>query len=526
MMFDPASYSFSFYSLPVLVVGVLNGGLGIATLRRERASVVSVTFCAMTLSTTLWLLSFAAVYSTGDPSVARAWVLVEHFGLVLIPTTVFLFSAAVTGQLQEKQAFAWFSGAYAMALFGIVVGSDRLLTGVHHYFWGYYPTYGPLVPLLLGHFGVFLGASLHMYRVTAATTRSDAQRRRLKSILVALSIAYLGTVDFLPTFGVPVYPFGSLFICAFAVFAARAIWRYRLVDITPALAARQIINTMREGLLVIDRDGAIRLVNDAAADMFGTARANLLGAQGTEIDSRLTDSSLDRLVGSDDVSLSEASYRRRDGNTGTAIVSVSRLRDRRGEWVGTVHIFHDITERKRAEEQIRYLAFHDVLTGAANRSVLMDRLSQAVAQARRDGSAVGLIFIDLDGFKSVNDTRGHDAGDVLLRDIADQIRGLLREGDTLARVGGDEFVALLPRVHDADEAEQVAKRILSQLSERATAQASGVAASLGIAMYPQDGEEAETLLGRADAAMYEAKKSGGNTCRIFGSLDTAENSAA
>lgn len=97
----------------------------------------------MTLSTTLWLLSFAAVYSTGDPSVARAWVLVEHFGLVLIPTTVFLFSAAVTGQLQEKQAIAWFSGAYAMALFGIVVGSDRLLTGVHHYFWGYYPTYAP-----------------------------------------------------------------------------------------------------------------------------------------------------------------------------------------------------------------------------------------------------------------------------------------------------------------------------------------------------------------------------------------------
>lgn len=365
-----------------------------------------------------------------------------------------------------------------------------------------------------------------MYRVTAATTRSDAQRRRLKSILVALSIAYLGTVDFLPTLGVPVYPFGSLFICAFVVFAARAIWRYRLVDITPALAARQIINTMREGLLVVDRDGAIRLVNDAAADMFGTARANLLGAQGTEIDSRLTDSSLDRLVGSDDVSLSEASYRRRDGDTGTAIVSVSRLRDRRGEWVGTVYIFHDITERKHAEEQIRYLAFHDVLTGAANRSVLMDRLSQAMAQARRDGSTVALIFIDLDGFKGVNDTRGHDAGDVLLRDIADQIRGLLREGDTLARVGGDEFVALLPRVHDADEAEQVAKRMLSRLSERATAQAAGVAASLGIAMYPQDGEDAETLLRRADAAMYEAKKYGGNHCRLFGSLDTAEHPAA
>jgi diguanylate cyclase (GGDEF)-like protein/PAS domain S-box-containing protein len=493
--------------------------MGFATLRRERASIVSVTFFAMTLSTTVWLLSFGAIYSARDSSIALDWVRIEHVGLVFIPTTVLLFAAAVTGQLHEKKALAWIGVAASVALYVIVVSADWIVKDLHQFYWGYYPQSGKLAPLLLAFFGVFLGTSLHMLRVSHGLTQSAAQRRRLKAIIVALAVAYLGTIDFLPTFGVPVYPFGYLFICAFVVLATRAIWQYRLVDITPALAAEQIIHTMAEGLLVVDRDGVIRVANDTAAEMFGRPRKSLLGTPCGEIDFVWMDGSFSLDADRDEQqSRSEVSYRRRDGTAGTAIVSASPLKDHTGEWVGTIYIMYDITERRRAEEQIRYLAFHDTLTGAATRAVLIDRLSNAVAQARRDQRVIGLIFVDLDGFKEINDTKGHEAGDELLRRAADELAQALREGDTLARVGGDEFVILLPAAGSPAEVIGVANRILQRLNkDRGNGEIGGrVSASLGVATYPRDGQDAETLLRHADAAMYEVKRRGGNDYQLFG----------
>ena len=178
----------------------------------------------------------------------------------------------------------------------------------------------------------------------------------------------------------------------------------------------------------------------------------------------------------------------------------------------------EVAERKRAEEQIRYLAYHDSLTGLASRALFKDRLTLALAQARRREQMLAVLFIDLDRLKLVNDTVGHAMGDHLLQAVGERLVGLVREGDTVARLGGDEFTVLLPDVAGVQHTVGVASRVLESLRQPWVLGGLEfvVTASLGIAVYPGDGEDAETRLTNADMAMYQAKDSGGDNFQMFG----------
>jgi len=200
----------------------------------------------------------------------------------------------------------------------------------------------------------------------------------------------------------------------------------------------------------------------------------------------------------------------KDGSTvWTEIVSTYSVNLRTGglELQG---VTRDITERRASQERIAYLAEHDTLTGLPNRALVTDRLSQALASARRESHGVALLYIDLDRFKPVNDTHGHAVGDLLLREAAQRMRDCVRESDTVGRFGGDEFVVLLPRVEVSDDALRVAEKIRSALV--APFLVSGlsleVSSSIGVALYPDDGRSESSLLLAADRAMYEAKRSG------------------
>ncbi len=201
---------------------------------------------------------------------------------------------------------------------------------------------------------------------------------------------------------------------------------------------------------------------------------------------------------------------------------------------GTVQ---DLTERRRAEEQIRYMAYHDGLTGLGNRSLFTERVNLAVHEARRRGTKLGVLYLDLDDFKRVNDTLGHDVGDDVLRQVADRIvRGtqeaviatqVRAEGfePAVARLGGDEFVVLITDVHDTNDLALISEHLLHGLQRpyRIGAEEVVISASIGIAAWPDDGDRVDTLLGNADAAMYHAKAAGRNTCSFY---DAAMNEAA
>lgn len=193
------------------------------------------------------------------------------------------------------------------------------------------------------------------------------------------------------------------------------------------------------------------------------------------------------------------------------------------EYFGTYGVARDISDRKRAEEQIAYQAYHDVLTDLPNRSLFQDRLGLAIMQAKRNQRELAVMFVDLDRFKIVNDSLGHVKGDQLLREVAARLRQCLRQGDTLARHGGDEFTLVLPDIADRRDAEHVAEKILAVLHEAFDLDGHEVfiSASIGIAIYPEHGASGEQLVRHADIAMYRVKSGGKNGVRFFanGMLD-------
>jgi diguanylate cyclase (GGDEF)-like protein/PAS domain S-box-containing protein len=187
-----------------------------------------------------------------------------------------------------------------------------------------------------------------------------------------------------------------------------------------------------------------------------------------------------------------------------------QIRERRTSDGGTVVVKSDITELKRTEERVRHLAHHDPLTGLPNRRLLDDRMQQAFNLARRSRLNVGVMLIDLDRFKVVNDTYGHEMGDRVLQEVARRLRATVRQVDTVARQGGDEFVVVLPELHRSSDAARVANKVLQQLAKPIILDdvPFQIGASIGISMFPPDGGDPETLLKQADAAMYRAKSSG------------------
>lgn len=197
--------------------------------------------------------------------------------------------------------------------------------------------------------------------------------------------------------------------------------------------------------------------------------------------------------------------------------SISPIKDATGAIRHFVAVKEEITERKLMQEQLAYMAHFDSLTGLPNRALFFDRTRQAVSLAKREKRCCGFMFIDLDGFKGVNDTHGHEAGDQLLRLVAERIKGALRESDTVARMGGDEFAVILATLGMRNDAAHVAEKISSQLSQPfVIGQAvCSVGASIGISIYPDDADDVEALLHCADTAMYEVKRCGKNHYRFF-----------
>jgi diguanylate cyclase (GGDEF)-like protein/PAS domain S-box-containing protein len=282
-----------------------------------------------------------------------------------------------------------------------------------------------------------------------------------------------------------------------------------------------ILNSISDMAWFKDREGRFILVNDAFAASAGKKADDLPGK--TDFD--VWPKNLAEKYIADDREVMHKGVRKRfeeplagtDGMNRWIETIKTPIYDETGAVTGTVGIARDVTDRKRMEEEIRHMAQHDALTGLPNRRLFLDLLKVEIAQARRHRTKLAVLFLDLDRFKEINDTLGHETGDQLLKEVARRFRKTIRESDTVARIGGDEFNMVLSDIAVAEGVSEIAVKIVKSLADPVIigGHELHISTSVGVSIFPDDSEEIETLLRYADIAMYHAKESGRNTFRFY-----------
>jgi two-component system CheB/CheR fusion protein len=284
--------------------------------------------------------------------------------------------------------------------------------------------------------------------------------------------------------------------------------------------AMEVFSKGSEGIIICDADNHIISVNKAFETITGYREQDVLGKNPRILSSGRQPHGF--YVTMWDAIIHKGYWdgelwcRRKTGDIYPEHLSISTIKNNRQHVTHYIGVFSDITDRKQAEEAIHQLAFYDVLTGAANRFLLRERAEQTMRESLRDGRTFALMFIDLDHFKEVNDVFGHDAGDLLLKEVSKRIKHFIRPQDTLSRLGGDEFVVLLNAMK-CDLVVDFADRVITSLVEPYLIQDNllNISASIGVSVYPDHGLDYDTLLKHADVAMYQAKAQGRNTYVCF-----------
>lgn len=282
-----------------------------------------------------------------------------------------------------------------------------------------------------------------------------------------------------------------------------------------------VFDNTAEAIVVMQADGKVIEVNEAFEEIVGYSRDEVIGQSSRLWQSERHDEAFyegkTQALRETGRWRGEVWIRRKDGKILPEWQNISAVHNSRGEVTHYVSVSSDISQIKRSQEQLARLAHYDSLTGLPNRLLLMERLEQAMRRAKRQGFNVAVLFIDIDRFKHVNDSLGHPAGDKLLQGTAKLLMDSVRSDDTVARLGGDEFVVILESVEEPEQVGSIAQKLLDVFGEPLALEGRdiSVSASIGVCIYPNDGEDTNTLLRNADAAMYRAKEEGRNTYRFY-----------
>jgi len=290
------------------------------------------------------------------------------------------------------------------------------------------------------------------------------------------------------------------------------------------------LSSIANAVFITDRDGRIVWANEAFSQLSGYAAHETLGRSPAMLKSGRQDAEFYRelwqaiLAGS--VWRGEVVERRKDGSLYAVDETITPLCDAAGNITHFIATLHDITSRKKEGDRDHFLAYHDGLTGLPNRALFLRLLEQALAHCERSGRPLAVLFIDLDRFKSVNDTLGHQLGDQLLLTVAERLRASVRKSDVVARLSGDEFTVIQTDLVDSRPAGTLARTLVRALGRPFMLKGRDVqvGASVGISIYPDDGTSPEELLQRADLAMYRAKEQGRNRYCFYDALKTGDPS--
>jgi len=511
-------------ALCALLSAATVAGASLAIGVRERFSRVSVIYMLEGIAIIGWQIPIAIAWLRGGDDTQLAWIAAGTLSALFIAPLNLSFSALITGHWTRWRGVL--GAVWGMTALLVILHLDgQLFAGTNRYTWGAFPAYSSVGMAFIGLTACTIAINFQLYYRQYRDNRPGSIAAR-RAVLLALSLVGGGcaVTDFLPTLGMDVLPVGGLGLMFGFVVNAVTTWRYRLVEITPAFAAHQLMNSMSDGVLMIDRDGIVRLANPAAAQ--------ILGIEHVLLHNRLPPQMLAReVLGWEALPFFPAAesaanarpYVAPNGDRKILDAQVALMNDPGHAPDVALVTLRDVTGAILAQEQIERLAFFDPLTHLPNRRQLHERFREAIATADRARAHAAVLFLDLDRFKRINDTLGHDVGDLLLKAVAERISTCMRETDwamravqadsVLARLGGDEFVLLLAPLDRPDGAARAATRIRDALARPFMLKRGGevrTGASIGISVYPSDGADEATLMKKADLAMYRAKEAGRN----------------
>jgi diguanylate cyclase (GGDEF)-like protein/PAS domain S-box-containing protein len=326
--------------------------LSVFVVVRERGSRESVLFAVLGATVTVWLGCFSAMYLAPTERAALPWARAAYLGITFIAPAVLSFAVAVTRDWPRRRRLVAASWLVSMLLCAASVGTDALFRGLEHYSWGFYPRFRWLGVPFLAVFFVQLGLALRQYWVDDREASSAIPRPRARWLLVAFAVAYLGCFDYVPAYGVDLYPFGYVPVFVFIVLSAWTIRRFRLVDFTPELAAREILATVADPLIVCDVEGRIRLLNPAAASVLGHLPQELARRPLAELVPPPDQGRLAALLTQGEARDESIELRSRDGALVPVELAVSQLRDRGGAVVGSVLVARDARPHRRAQAEL------------------------------------------------------------------------------------------------------------------------------------------------------------------------------
>ena len=354
-LYDNTPYVFNPLTLQTVLVALGLIVLGIFAVIREQGSHVSVVYFVLTLSMGVWLFAFSWMYSAIDVHLAMWWAKAAYVGIAFIPAAVYNFSALIQSDYEKSRKHVLAVWMLSFIFSVAILTTDIQFRSLYRFTWGFYPRSGiTSIPFILYFTGIMIISLRIFVRAYRSATPGSARQMRARGLLIIFSIGYLSAVDFVASFGIPWYPVGYIPVFIFIVMSARSIQHYRFMAITPAFAARQIIDTMNDALIVLDPDGFVRLVNRATCNFFSCREQDLVGK-------RPTAGSLAKSIGFAEqlesisrngmVRSSEIIYEPPGGSRHILNLSISTMRNPVGEPLATVCVAGDATERKRAEEE-------------------------------------------------------------------------------------------------------------------------------------------------------------------------------
>jgi diguanylate cyclase (GGDEF)-like protein/PAS domain S-box-containing protein len=493
-------------SIALLIGAAVFGGL-IIYVRVRRGSPGAVSMMFILLAGVEYTLTYALELNSTDLGTKQMWGDVKYLGVCLLPAAWLAFTLQYTGRGRwlTRRLVALLAVEPAIVLLLLTVPATHDLVHSYPATGGRFPivAFGPVGWLNVGYSYALIVLSTAMLVVTlsriARPYRTQA-RFVMASLLTPLVLNVLYNLN--------VGPFGRFDLTAFGfvLTALVILWgvlRLRLLDIVP-VARSVVLETLADGVVVLDafhrvvdlNPAAERILASSITDSIGRPIDQLLPTVASLFERSLRSRTIDA-----EVQLG------RDPTVRDYEVTVSPLPDQAGRTAGRLVVLRDISERKLAEERLERLAHYDTLTGLPNRKLFGDRLSQALIRGRRNPAPVALLFLDIDDFKDVNDTLGHDVGDGVLKELAVRVQACVRAEDTVARLSGDEFTVILPEIAGPSDAALVATRVLEAVRRPVTVGPHElyVTASVGVCVWPADGDDPVTLLRNADVAMYRAK---------------------